>query len=107
MGDPPRLPRRVRPRTTTTFRPEFTLFVLYLFAFFVFFALLLALPDLIEGARALPPDPGPLREEERARAAQIARDALRGRLGYAFAAAVVALALGARARVLPGLRKRR
>ena len=53
MDDPPRTQRR--PARAPTFRPEFTLLMLYFFAFFVFFALLLALPDLVEGMRTLPP----------------------------------------------------
>jgi len=102
MSDPQRVPRR--PLPGPTFRPEFTLFLVYFFALFVFFALLLALPDLLEGMRTLPPDASI--EEERAAGAEIARRAVAGRLSFAFIAALVALGLGAYTRVLPGIRKR-
>jgi hypothetical protein len=106
MGESPRPPLRAPRRSSVPFRPEFTLLLLYLFAFFAFFALLLALPDLLAGVRALPPAAGPITEEDRAAAARIAREALRGKLGYAFAAGAGALGLGLWARVLPGLRRR-
>ena len=101
-----RPPRRVPHRSPATFRPQFTLLLLYFFAFFVFFCLLLALPALLEGLASLPAATGPLTEEERAFAAEVTREALRGRLAYALAAALVALALGARTGALPGLRRR-
>lgn len=106
MGEAPRPPVRAPRRSSVAFRPAFTLFLLYFFGFFVFFALLLALPDLVEGARELPPGTGPITEEERARAARIASEAVRGRLTYALAAAAVALGLGSWLGVLPGLRRR-
>ena len=98
-------PLRARP-SSVTFRPQFTLLVLYFFAFFVFFCFVLALPDLIAGARALPPSSGPLTDAEREAAARIAAEALRGKLPLAFAATVAAIALGAWTRALPGLRRR-
>jgi hypothetical protein len=107
MGEPPRTPRRVPRRSSVGFRPEFTLFVLYLFGFFVVFALLIALPDLLAGARALPAGEGPLSAQEREQAARIARAAVEGKLGLALVAAVAALALGAWTGVLPGLRRKR
>lgn len=104
MQGPPRPPLR-RPRhSTVTFRPQFTLLLLYFFGFFVFFALLLALPALLEGLRSLPAREGPLSEQERALAAEITREALRGRLPYAGIAALAAIALGSWTRTLPGLR---
>lgn len=102
MSDPQRIPRG--PRPGPTFRPEFTLFLIYFFALFVFFAFLLALPDLLEGMRTLPPQASI--EEERAAGAEIARRAVAGKLSFAFIAALVALGLGAYTRVLPGIRKR-
>jgi len=88
------------------FRPRFTLTLLYLAFFFFLFGLLLAFPDLLEGARDLGPGPEELTPEELDRARDTARDALRGgRLLLALALAVVVTGLGAYARVLPGLRE--
>lgn len=87
------------------FRPRFTLTLLYLAFFFVLFAMILALPDLLEGARNLGPGPKELTPEELARARDMTRDALQGgRLLVALALAVIATGLGSYARVLPGLR---
>lgn len=97
---PPRLPR-------ATFRPEFTLLLLYFAALFLAFSLLLALPALLDALRALPPGAGPLSEEERAIAAQAAEQALSGRLPYALVAALITLGIGAWTRSLPGLRRHR
>jgi len=77
--------------------------MLYFFAFFLFFALLLALPDLLEGLRTLPPATSP--EAERAAGAQIAQEAVQGRLGYAFIAATVVTGIGSYARILPGIKR--
>jgi hypothetical protein len=79
--------------------------LVYFFVLFLFFALLLALPDLLEGMRALPAAASI--EEERAAGAEIARHAVQGKLGFAFLATLVALGLGTYTRVLPGIRKRR
>jgi len=79
--------------------------LVYFFVFFLFFALLLAMPDLLAGMRALPP--ATTIEAERAAGAEIARHAVKGKLFLAFLATVVALGLGAYTRVLPGIRKRR
>lgn len=104
MQEPPRpLPRR--PRSGPGFRPEFTLYIVYFFAFFVFFALLLAVPDLLEGLRSLPP--AATIEEERAAGAAIARRAVAGRLVWAFVAAAVTMGTAGYTRVLPGLRGHR
>lgn len=104
MSDPSRPP--IRRRTSTpAFRPEFTLFVIYFFGFFLFFSLLLALPDLLEGLRSLPPSASI--EEERAAGARIAKRAVEGRLSWALLAALAALGLGAYTKTLPGLRSRR
>ena len=89
-----------RKKTRTTFT-----FLSVVVAFFLF-GLLLALPDLLEGARNLGPGPEELTPEELDRARDTARDALRGgRLLLALALAVVVTGLGAYARVLPGLRE--
>lgn len=105
MEGPPRPPLR-KPRTGgAAFRPEFTLLLLYFFGLFLVFSLLLALPALLEALRTLPPGDGPLTPEERAIAAEAARDALRGRVPYAVIAAVVVLGLAVWTRSLPGLRR--
>lgn len=80
--------------------------MLYFFGLFVFFALLLALPALLDAFRSLPASDGPLTTEERKLAADAAREALRGRVPYAAIAAVLTLALGVWTRALPGLRRR-
>jgi len=106
MQGTPRPPAR-RPRPAApTFRPEFTLLLLYFFGLFLVFALLLALPALLDALRALPAGEGPLTTEERALAADAAREALRGRVPYAVIAALLVLAVGVWTRSLPGLRRR-
>jgi hypothetical protein len=87
--------------TRAGLRPQFTLVMLYVFAFFFAFALAIALPDLLRALRELPPDSNGDPEL----ASRIARDALRGRLSWAFGAAVAATALGAKLGALPGLRR--
>ncbi len=102
--DPSELPRR-RTRAAP-FRPRFTLTLVYLFGFFVLFALALALPDLLEGASQLGPGPEELTDEELAQAREISRRALSGgKLFAALGAAVIAVGLGAFRGVLPGLRE--
>ena len=97
-------PPRRSPRPV--FRPRFTLTLLYLAFFFFLFGLLLALPELLEGARDLGPGPEELTPEELDSARETAREALRGgRLLVALALAVIATGLGSFARVLPGLRE--
>ena len=94
-------PRSNRP----VFRPRFTLSLLYLAFFFLLFGMLFALPDLLEGARALGPGPEELTPEELEQARDTAREALRGgRLMVALGLAVIVTGLGSYARVLPGLR---
>ncbi|MEB2345888.1 MAG: hypothetical protein OZ948_14250 [Deltaproteobacteria bacterium] len=104
-GSPRPPPHRPRP-AAPAFRPQFTLLLLYFFGLLLFFALLLALPALLEAFRALPPHEGPLTDAERALAADVAREALHGRLPYAVIAALLALGLGIWTRSLPGLRQR-
>jgi hypothetical protein len=101
MNDPPRTARR--PARAPTLRPEFTLLMLYFFAFFIFFALLLALPDLLEGLRALPAAASI--EADRAAGAEIAQRAVQGKLRWAFIAATVATGIGSYARILPGIKR--
>lgn len=92
-------PRRGRP----VFRPRFSLSLLYTVFFFFLFALLLALPELLEAARSLPPGS---RSEDLARGEQVARQALSGaELLLALGLALAATVLGARSGRLPGLRE--
>ncbi len=78
--------------------------VLYMFVFFLVYALAFAVPDLIEGYQKLPPSSGPLTSEELDQAEEISRRAVRGKLHLAFAAALLTTAAGAWFRALPGLR---
>lgn len=106
MEAPPRPPPRRQRPAPASFRPEFTLLLLYFFGLFLLFALLLALPALLEALRALPPGEGPLTPAERDLAAEAARRALRGRIPIAVVAAVAVLGIGVWTRSLPGLRRR-
>jgi hypothetical protein len=91
-------------RRPVTFRPRFTLLVLYVGFFFVAISLLAALPDLIEAFRSLPPGPDQLTDEELDQARQIARNSLRGKLPFTFAAAVIATGIGSYRGWLPGMK---
>jgi hypothetical protein len=94
--------RRRAARPPASFQPRFTLALVYLTAFFFAFALLLAAPPLVSAFRALPDVPN---EGDLELASHVAREALRGRLWLALAAALLATAAGARAGALPGLRR--
>lgn len=87
-------------RRPAPFRPTISLSLAYLGAFFLAFAFALTLPALwpLLGSTA----PGPELQE---RARQVARDALRPRLGLAFGLAALATLAGSWLRVLPGMRK--
>ncbi len=78
-------------------RPRFTLLMLYLFAFFFLFCMILVMPALFEVLRTLPPGP---EQEEAARIA--ARDAASGKLGMALLLATVVTGVGLYKRWLPG-----
>ncbi len=81
--------------------------MLFYFALFVvLYGLLFALPDLLAAARELPPGPAELTPEERARAEEVARRALSGRVPWIVAAAVATLGLAVWRGALPGLRRR-
>jgi hypothetical protein len=101
MNEPPRTSHRSTP--APVFRPAFTLLMLYFFAFFVFFAVLLALPALLEGMRTIPP--ATTLEAERAAGAEIAKRAVQGKLLYALLAAIVATGIGSYGRILPGVKR--
>ncbi len=95
------LPPR-RPRPAPTFRPQFTLTVVYLFGFFMLYALMLIAPTMIESYRALPPGAS---QEDLELASDIARRAARPRLWIAGVAALASVALGSYTGVLPGTRR--
>jgi hypothetical protein len=101
---PPTLPPR-RPRGEP-FTPRATLSLFYLAALVVLFGLLFALPDLLAAAREIPAGEGELSPEELARAREVARSALAGRIPWVLAASFVTLALAIWRGLLPGLRRR-
>jgi hypothetical protein len=99
------LPPRRRRRPAPAFRPRSLLVLLYVFGFTVLFALAIALPALLEGARDLGPGPAQLAPEEMERAREIARGALsRARLVAALALAIATVGAGIWRRILPGFR---
>jgi len=85
-------------RGTSPFRPRFTLTLLYVFFFTLAYGLAFVAPALWEVWRSLPPGPA---QQEAAR--QAAQGAVHLRL--ALLAAIATTALGAWARVLPGLKR--
>ena len=87
-------------RRAPAFRPSFTLALLYLGAFFVLFAFLLILPDLLAVLRDIPPGP-----EQEQMAREVARQAAKPRLLWAVGLALGAVGLGAYLQVLPGLKR--
>ena len=78
-------------------RPRFTLGMLYLFAFFFLFCLILVGPALWEVFQNIPPGP---EQEEAARVA--AQEAIRGKLHIAFGLATLAAGAGMYKGWLPG-----
>jgi hypothetical protein len=93
------------PSRSQPFRPRFTLMLLYVAAFFVLYAMLFALPDLLAGARDLGPGPEELSPEELARARDTAHEAMSGgKVLIALLASVATVGLGTWRRVLPGMR---
>ncbi len=87
-------------RRAPAFRPSFTLAVLYIGGFFVVFAFLLILPELLAVLRDVPPGP----EQERI-AREVAQRAAGPRLLWALGLALAALGLGSYLQVLPGLKR--
>ncbi len=87
------------PRGGATFRPRFTLTILYFFAFLLLFCMAVAAPALTEVLQSTPPGP-----EQEAIAREAARRAVGPRLPIAALAALVATAIGLYARLLPGFR---
>lgn len=93
------MPEPYRSRAPT-FQPRFTLSLLYLFGFFLLYCLLFIAPELYEVLRNVPTGP----EQEQA-AQEVARRAVRPRLPFALAAALVTTVAAARAGWLPGMRR--
>jgi len=90
------------PRGGATFRPRFTLTILYFFAFLLLFCAALAAPALVDVLRSTPPGP-----EQESVAREAARRAVAPRLPIAVLAALVATGVGISARLLPGFRSAR
>jgi hypothetical protein len=93
------------PSRAPPFRPRFTLVLFYVAAFFLLYAMLFALPDLVAGARTLGPGPEELTPDELARAREIARQAMGGgKVLIALVAALATVGFGIWRNVLPGVR---
>jgi hypothetical protein len=86
-------------RRAPAFRPSFTLALLYLLAFFLLYAFLLILPELLTVLRDVPAGP-----EQQQIAQETAHRVARPRLAWAVALALGSVGLGAWLQVLPGLR---
>lgn len=95
--DHPILSRRRAP----AFRPSFTLALVYLVGFFLVFAFLLILPELLAVLRDVAPGP-----EQQRIAADVAQRAAAPRLIWALGFALASVALGSYLQVLPGLKSR-
>lgn len=96
-GEHPILDRRRPP----AFRPSFTLALLYLAGFFVAFAFLLIMPELVAVLRDVPPGP-----EQEAIAREVAQRVAQPRLVPALLLALGAVGLGSWLQILPGLKPR-
>jgi len=85
-----------------TFRPRFTLMLVYVAGFFLLYALLFVASDLApllgSAARELPPD------ELQQRAHDAAREAMRGKAVLALLASLATVGLGTWRNFLPGVR---
>ena len=90
------------PRGGATFRPRFTLTILYFFAFLLLFCIAITAPALFEVLRSTPPGP-----EQQAIAREAARRAVGPWLPLAALAALVVTGIGIYARALPGFREPR
>jgi hypothetical protein len=103
VASPPPYPRRPRP---APFSPRATLSILYFAGFIVLFGVLFAAPDLVAGFRELPPGQGELTPAELARAREVARASLAGRVPLIVGCALVTLGFAIWRGALPGLRRR-
>ncbi|MDG2050953.1 MAG: hypothetical protein P8M78_12395 [Myxococcota bacterium] len=84
-------------RTPPPFRPRFTIGIIYLVAFFLFFSFLQVLPELIHLAETMPPGPD---QEEAAR--RVMQEGLNVLLSVLLS--LGATSLGAYYSILPGMR---
>ena len=89
-----------RPRHSPTMRPRFTLALLYFFAFFFGFCLLIVAPELWHVFQNVPVGP----EQEEA-AKRLAQEAIQPRLHFAAALAIAATGAGMYYEMLPGMRR--
>ena len=96
-GPPPSAPSR---RPPAAFTPRLTLCLFYVFGLFFLFALLLVTPTLVDAFQHLPAEAD---DRELELAQQIAQQTIRPRLGIALAGSVIATAVGAYTKKLPGL----
>ena len=91
------------PRTpSATFRPHFTLSLLYLAFFFLAYSLLLVAPELSDVVRPASPEDEEVMKQAAAAATQ---GVVASRLPWALALAFATLYLGVRQRLLPGMRR--
>ena len=96
---PPETPPPYYRKPRATFQPRFTLSLLYLFAFFAVYCLLLVSPTLFEVAQTVPPGP-----EQQAIVEQAVKEGMQPRLWVAVVLSAVTTTMGAHYRLLPGLR---
>ena len=89
------------PSRALPFRPRFTLMLLYLAGFFLFYALLLVSPELASFSSVATNTPP---EELQSRALEAAQGAMRGKAFLALLAALATVGLGTWRRFLPGMR---
>ncbi len=94
------------PQRPVTFRPRFTLTILYVALFFFAILFAFALPEMLDALRTPPPASPEERELAQQALAERVQEALRGRVPIALAAAVVLTGLGAYTGRLPGLGER-
>jgi len=93
------------PSRPPPFRPSFTLLLLSVAGFFLFYAILFALPGLIAELRQLEPSTGPLTPEELERAKQVSHQALSGgKVLISLLAALATAGIGIWRHALPGVR---
>jgi hypothetical protein len=93
------------PGRAPPFRPRFTVLLFYVAGFFLLYAMLFALPDLVAGARSLGPGPEELSPEELAQAREIARRAMGGgKVLIALVASLATVGFGVWRNALPGVR---
>ena len=81
-------------------QPRMTLGIVYVLVFFFLYALALAGPALHQVLVSMPPGP-----EQEAMAEEVAREAVRGRLGIALVASLLTVAGAGYAKLLPGIRR--